>query len=374
MLSASKPCAYAFRPEPSKSSIEQNGTAADAFVFDVHLRPHAVQSFFSAVAARYALRDMDSGVQVIIVERQCEVSPLNLAAAIVKDCPARDVYLLNDNPTGTLLARCRYVGARGVISAIQAVSMLGFSPFTAAANTAVSTLASRATLDMPTKELPDQASLLTNRVKNEQINHQGQDSVKTHSYKQNQMSALSQICHQKQADIDGIASSKNQNGVFVLHNHHGEEISHDKENLQRKEMLQGKSDAQVISFISGRGGTGKSTLALLSAVELFRRGCKVALIDLDLQFGDLGYLIGSEKDLQLRRLRINDFARGVANPIVNAATEHQCLTLFEATDSPELAEELVGRLTDILDIIRPQFDVLIINTSSFFNELGAIVA
>jgi len=93
----------------------------------------------------------------------------------------------------------------------------------------------------------------------------------------------------------------------------------------------------VLSFLSGSGGTGKSTLSLLMALLLQRIGFRVALVDLDLQFGDIRFIAEGEplitKDdmpfLQSSELTIDRFL------------DESGLCFISPPEEPELAEEVV---------------------------------
>lgn len=54
----------------------------------------------------------------------------------------------------------------------------------------------------------------------------------------------------------------------------------------------GKAPASVITILGPKGGTGKTLTATNLAVALAQRGKEVVLVDLDLQFGDIGLAMG----------------------------------------------------------------------------------
>ncbi|MGM8364119.1 MinD/ParA family protein [Virgibacillus sp. W0181] len=53
-----------------------------------------------------------------------------------------------------------------------------------------------------------------------------------------------------------------------------------------------KKKAKTIAVVSGKGGVGKSNIALNMSIELQQRGKKVLLIDLDLGMGNIDILLG----------------------------------------------------------------------------------
>jgi pilus assembly protein CpaE len=57
-------------------------------------------------------------------------------------------------------------------------------------------------------------------------------------------------------------------------------------------VVPGKPTAPVITILGPKGGTGKTLTATNLAVALAQRGKEVVLVDLDLQFGDIGLAMG----------------------------------------------------------------------------------
>ena len=54
----------------------------------------------------------------------------------------------------------------------------------------------------------------------------------------------------------------------------------------------GKATAPLIAILGPKGGTGKTLIATNLAVALAQRDANVVLVDLDLQFGDVGLALG----------------------------------------------------------------------------------
>jgi len=72
------------------------------------------------------------------------------------------------------------------------------------------------------------------------------------------------------------------------------------ENLRQKLTIkQRQKSAKTLCFISGKGGVGKSNVALNFAIELQQQRKKVLLIDLDIGMGNIDVLLGisSEKTI-----------------------------------------------------------------------------
>jgi Flp pilus assembly CpaE family ATPase len=56
--------------------------------------------------------------------------------------------------------------------------------------------------------------------------------------------------------------------------------------------MPGKAAAPIIAVLGPKGGTGKTLIATNLAVALAQRDANVVLVDLDLQFGDIGLALG----------------------------------------------------------------------------------
>ena len=55
--------------------------------------------------------------------------------------------------------------------------------------------------------------------------------------------------------------------------------------------------APLIKLVSASGGVGKSTIALIAAHLTAARGTKTAIVEGDLQFGDMGFWLGLDVKL-----------------------------------------------------------------------------
>ncbi|WP_053075063.1 MinD/ParA family protein [Ornithinibacillus californiensis] len=69
---------------------------------------------------------------------------------------------------------------------------------------------------------------------------------------------------------------------------------HDQaESLRKKiEISNNTKHAKTISFVSGKGGVGKSNIAVNFSLELCKQGHKVLLVDLDIGMGNVEILLG----------------------------------------------------------------------------------
>ncbi len=118
----------------------------------------------------------------------------------------------------------------------------------------------------------------------------------------------------------------------------------------------------VFPIVSASGGTGKSTIATLTSFFAQGFGYRTVLVDADLQFGDMRYLLGDEQapgldDVIREPPRI---ARLHPNGLVPA--------FIAAPRRVEQSEEIAPHIPSLIENLKTQFDVIVINTGAFWTE------
>lgn len=124
----------------------------------------------------------------------------------------------------------------------------------------------------------------------------------------------------------------------------------------------------IISVISARGGVGKSTVSALIAHGLATRGSRVALLDADIQFGDLG---NAYKDIPA--LDLEEIERGgnyLKMHYQNAQITDK-LRIIRINALPEHSERLATYIPSILRELRRENDVVVVNTGAFWTLVHA---
>jgi pilus assembly protein CpaE len=128
--------------------------------------------------------------------------------------------------------------------------------------------------------------------------------------------------------------------------------------------------SKVITVFSTKGGVGKTTIASNLAVCMARTTKKkIALIDLDLQFGDIAIMLNvSVKNT------ISDLIKEVGQ-LDSSLMEEYLVTHFSgvkvlpAPIKPEYAEYITGNHVEkIINILRENYNYIIIDTSANFHE------
>lgn len=124
--------------------------------------------------------------------------------------------------------------------------------------------------------------------------------------------------------------------------------------------------AYVLSVVSGSGGAGKSTVAVLAACLAARRGLRTLLVDADLQFGDAADLLGSSGAPTVDEV--------LADPgLLDAPADAGVPALVAAPHRLELAEALAAQLPRLLEEASARFDAVVVNTGASWSEGHALV-
>jgi pilus assembly protein CpaE len=141
--------------------------------------------------------------------------------------------------------------------------------------------------------------------------------------------------------------------------------------LNEKENLLWSST--VISVFGAKGGLGKTTISANLAVKLAEKRKKVALIDLDLQFGDIHIFMDIEpKDT------ITELFQEVITPNIDSVRSYMTVHssgvhVLCAPKSPEYAELIsADKVLSLLSLLRTYYDYVIIDTAPSFSEVNMI--
>ncbi len=121
----------------------------------------------------------------------------------------------------------------------------------------------------------------------------------------------------------------------------------------------------ALAVLSGSGGSGKSTIALSTALIYKELGFNVVLLDADLQFGDMAYMLGFDDPLSITDI--------LAEPKRLARLEsHEYLPgVLSAPECLEHSELIMTQMADVIRFVKSYYDIVVINSGSFWTEQHA---
>ena len=125
----------------------------------------------------------------------------------------------------------------------------------------------------------------------------------------------------------------------------------------------------VVTVFSGKGGCGKSFVSTNLAVLLAETGKKVALVDLDLQSGDLGIML--QLNPQWTLLDVAAKHEGLdLEELTGYLTDHSSgVRLLAAPYEPQDAEHITGdAVHSVLGLLREAFDYVVVDGPSGFTD------
>ncbi len=135
--------------------------------------------------------------------------------------------------------------------------------------------------------------------------------------------------------------------------------------------LSNRTRSRVIGFFAGKGGTGKTTLAVNTAVALAKKGKRVMLIDGDLQFGDVNLLLDLEPKDTIVELVQERGGIMIENIRTFSMTHSSGVNVLCAPKSAEFAELVTARhIETIIDVLRPYYDFIIVDMAPAFNDVS----
>jgi len=127
--------------------------------------------------------------------------------------------------------------------------------------------------------------------------------------------------------------------------------------------------SSVVSVYSGKGGTGKTTVAVNLAAALAKQGKKTAIIDLDLTFANVALFLDMQpKDTvaelaQERGTLTMDLLRGFT------VQHYSGLTVLAGPNTPESGEYVEPRhVESVLSVMRPFFDCIFVDLPANFSD------
>ena len=126
--------------------------------------------------------------------------------------------------------------------------------------------------------------------------------------------------------------------------------------------------ARIISFVSPKDGSGRTTMAVNLAEMLTKRGKKVIIIDADLQLGDASLLLNSPPKPNITRLiQLED--KLIFERIERFFIQKDSVKLLAGSNLPQEADLISrGQLSQIIQECSKNCDYLIIDSACHIDE------
>ncbi len=131
-----------------------------------------------------------------------------------------------------------------------------------------------------------------------------------------------------------------------------------------------RSKSHIHVVFSAKGGVGKTTVAVNYALSLARRGKRVALVDFDLSFGDVGLLMGVQEDKRTcysLLLEGEAFADALPSYLINHESGLQVLLAPAQVEQAEYITPVF--VQGVLRTLRKQFDYIVVDTGQALTDV-----
>jgi pilus assembly protein CpaE len=132
---------------------------------------------------------------------------------------------------------------------------------------------------------------------------------------------------------------------------------------------------KVIMVYSPKGGAGCTTVAVNLALALHNEETEAALVDTNLQFGDVAVFMNEQGKNSILDLtpRAEELDQDIVNEVMikNAATG---LHILSAPSKPEYAEKVKAeQVSKLLEFLKSMYAYIVVDTSSYVNDVTLAV-
>lgn len=307
------------------------------------------------IARRYLREHRVAETWVVSSDR---IDGINLAAALKKDNRHNSIRLFIPSPSGSKMSRCQNAGIVPICGSREFAQLYATKKLSNAQQQEASPPRERTTDPARTHAPNEPSSTVTvRRIKRNEDDPTG--PLPTIDIEEVPM--LTSI---EDTSPALIPERKGFDGSNLLPaTKHSAKPQSDALKAPKHTLSVSSEGASIITIVSGSGGTGKSSVAAISALLAQKRGVKTLLLDADFQFGDLKYLLGYKQTLDTSNIlehpeQIESLLKTDTWPALLAAPSQ--------LEYSELMEEKIGEL---LAYLKPHFDLIVVNTGSSWSDL-----
>ena len=127
--------------------------------------------------------------------------------------------------------------------------------------------------------------------------------------------------------------------------------------------------SKIITVYGAKGGLGKTTIATNLALALAKQKKKVAILDLDLLFGDVHIFMDVKPKETISDLMQESFSSSIDSVRAFMTVHPSGIHILCAPKTPEYAETVSGdRIQSLLALLRSYYDYIIIDTAVNFSD------
>lgn len=168
--------------------------------------------------------------------------------------------------------------------------------------------------------------------------------------------------------VDAVSIYSDQECIKAIEK--AKEIANLKsQRLPQEETIEGK----VITVCSTKGGVGKTTISVNLAVACMKKNLKVAVIDLDLQFGDVSLLFDQKPKKTIYEWMKEGYEAGATSLEGYLTKDETGIEILASPHLPEYSELVTGEhIYTIIQEMKKTFDVIIIDTPPAFVETSLV--
>lgn len=288
-----------------------------------------------------------------------DVEPINVAAAVKKDRPNLPVYLVSFEESGSLRSRAQAANLDGVLDRAQFLARYSFRKCSATRSTFPPKRPSVRSSgpDAPCTTVADarSAGFATTGACAPQSAPSGNSAGLAIALESEFLKGM---------DL-GMLSKGSPSSAFASDTPVSSPCLPSTAAVGPSPAVSGKK-ACVIVVASASGGSGKSTVSTLVASFASGMGFKTAVVDGDLQFGDVHLMLGVSEPC-----RMDEIASGAR--AMPASCDEGRPALLAAPSKVEDSELLASSFPGILDAAIAAFDVVVVNTGSLWTEQHAML-